>query len=472
MLSGCSSIERITIPFVGKSIVENVPANYALFGYIFGVRSFEGGEPIKQYYSSDAYKLYYIPRSLSEVNILSGDIRDGAFNNCSNLTKLTLPSNVKNIGKNAFKGCLSLKEVYYNSDIAGWCGIKFSNEASNPLGRETTLFINNEIITNVEIPNSVTKIGDYAFYFFNSLTSITIPDIVTSIGSSAFQNCRKLTSITIPSSVKTIGYNAFYACERITEVYNFSNISLNSLNNSNITEYAKIIHTRNEPSNFVASNGVLYFINESEKIAIAPIDYDVTSLVIDDDCTEINRYAFFECHDLKNLIIPNSVNIIGELAFAHCDSLSYNEDENAKYLGNSQNPNLVLIEVTNKDITSFKVKDNTKIIYFRAFFDCKNINSIIISESVNSIGEDAFSYCKNLTSITIPKSVYYIGKYAFYNCTALSEVIFDNPKNWLAMRSGEYSQAIGLSSSDVSNSTLVAEYLTTNYNYFSWRRVG
>jgi hypothetical protein len=65
---------------------------------------------------------------------------------------------------------------------------------------------------NTVIPNSVTSIGDWAFYQCENLTSLTIPNSVTSIGKSAFYKCKNLTSITIPNSVASIGYNVFYGC--------------------------------------------------------------------------------------------------------------------------------------------------------------------------------------------------------------------------------------------------------------------
>ena len=69
-------------------------------------------------------------------------------------------------------------------------------------------------LTSITIPNSVTSIGDSAFWFCRDLTSITIPDSVTSIGSSAFEYCTSLTNITIPDSVTSIGKSAFNSCAK------------------------------------------------------------------------------------------------------------------------------------------------------------------------------------------------------------------------------------------------------------------
>ena len=125
------------------------------------------------------------------------------------------------IGYSAFSSCKSLTGVYI-TDIAAWCNIKFSvnvgNYTSNPLLHAHNLYLNNELVTNLVIPDSVTSIGERAFSFCRSLTSVTIPDSVTSIGESAFYYCRSLTSINIPDSVTSIGSNAFYECRSLTSV--------------------------------------------------------------------------------------------------------------------------------------------------------------------------------------------------------------------------------------------------------------
>ena len=95
--------------------------------------------------------------------------------------KIAIPDSVIKIGDWAFSGCTSL--------------------------------------TSITIPNSVTEIGDYAFRDCTSLTSITIPDSVTKIGDWAFVDCKSLTSITIPNSVTSIEYGTFGGCTSLTSVY-------------------------------------------------------------------------------------------------------------------------------------------------------------------------------------------------------------------------------------------------------------
>ena len=122
------------------------------------------------------------------------------------------------LGKGAFYNCSGLTSVYYTGDIAGWCGIEFVGYNANPLCNAGKLYINNTLLTDLVIPDSVTSIGSYAFSGCSGLTSVSIGSGVTSIGDYAFYNCRGLTSVTIPAGVTSIGDSAFDGCSELTSV--------------------------------------------------------------------------------------------------------------------------------------------------------------------------------------------------------------------------------------------------------------
>ena len=366
------------------------------------------------YYSNPCYygaKLYLNGELLTDVNIPDSvtSIGDYAFYKCTSLTSITIPDSVTSIGEWAFYNCTSLKTVYYTSDIEDWINISFYNATSNPCHNGADLYLNGELLTDVNIPDSVTSLG-YAFYGCTSLTSIVIPDSVTSISERAFYGCTSLASVTIPDSVTSIGESAFYSCCKLVEVINKSSLSITegSTSNGEVAHYAIEVHK--DDSKIVDKNGFLFYPyngvnylvgykgNETE--ITLPDDYDGENY-------EINQYAFSGCDSLTSVTIPDSVTSIGESAFRGCTSLA-----------------------------SVIIGDSVTSIGDYAFSGYDSLTSVIIGDSVTSIGERAFAYCTSLTSITIPDSVTSISSYAFTGCHKLVEVI---NKSSLSITAGSFS---------------------------------
>ena len=147
-----------------------------------------------------------IPNSVTSIG-------DYAFYYCSGLTSITIPNSVTSIGDDAFAYCSSLTSIVVEEGNTMYDSRENCNAIIETAG--------NTLIRgckNTTIPNSVTSIGDYAFYYCSSLTSVTIGNSVTSIGDHAFWGCEDLTSITIGNSVTSIGDNAFASCYGLTSI--------------------------------------------------------------------------------------------------------------------------------------------------------------------------------------------------------------------------------------------------------------
>ncbi len=429
---------------------------------------------------------FYNCTSLKSVSFDSNvtKINDLAFYGCSGLTSIYIPSSVTSIGAKAFYNCTNLKSASVSSSVISvgedafeechsslytiYEGGKYIGSASNPhailcglnnnYSSTCTIHSNTRIIADyafsysymnsVTIPNGVTHIGNNAFSSCSNLTSIIIPNTVTSIGHYAFNYCSNLTSVTVGKGVTSIGIEAFLNC-----------YALNSVNIKDVKAWCGISFSKGDSNPLhIAKN---LYLNDNL----------VTELVIPSGTTSICDGAFAYCTSFTSVIIPATVEKIGDMAFYGCKlksaeiptyaidhidkrTLEYVTITSGERIESGAFKNCIWLkslkisscvtsigddaflgcQIKIADLPAFAFahisKDNLQIVVINSgdiengtFKGCQYLKSVTISDDVKVIGDEAFAYCPALTYVTIPTNIEKVGAMAFAHCENLEKVM-------------------------------------------------
>ena len=230
--SGCSSLRSVSIPSSVTSIGSGVFSRCSNLSSVsipgsvtsIGSSAFSGCSSLRSVsipnsVTSIGSYAFSGCRSLSSVSVPDGVISIGsyAFFSCSNLSSVSIPGSVTSIGTGPFGSCTSLDRIFVDPTNSSYCsdgdGVLFNKSKTHLIQ-----YLAGNTRTSYSIPNSVTSIGEYAFYDCRSLSSVSIPSSVTSIGEYAFKDCSSLSSVSIPSSVTSIGSGVFSRCSNLSGV--------------------------------------------------------------------------------------------------------------------------------------------------------------------------------------------------------------------------------------------------------------
>ena len=410
--------------------------------------------------------------SLTSIDINSvTSIGYSAFYACSSLTSITIGNSVTSIGDNAFAGCVQLSAVHI-SDLESYSKIGWNNPCAYHL------FLNGEEVRDLVIPNSVTSIGDCAFYNCISLTSVTIPNSVTSIGNSAFAGCNGLTTVTMNSSepysinsstfpdngltfiVPAAALETYRAAEYWSDIkfqiladnavtsYDVNAPVLDGVGASNLTNVMSLKVTGDIDSEdimFIRNNMVnLHHLDltdanykaSSAEYASGKRTADnsvgglyglkrLRSVKLPRSAKTIEGDALYNCSYLTDITIPEGIERIenggydngsaaNRGAFTGCPFTSITLPNSITYIGNYT---FYKLGLTSIDLPEglVEIRDN-------AFDGCSNLTSVTFGPNLKTIGSQAFQSCSKLSTLNLPTSLVSIGTYAFRLITALTEL--------------------------------------------------
>ena len=417
-------------------------------------------------------------------------IEMNAFKDCSNLEIIDIPQTVSYIDGWAFNGCNKLEKVIIH-DISAWCGVRlYKYQSSSGLSLPPHhLYLNNEEIINLVIPGNVNSVSPYTFRNCPYIQSVFLSEGVKTVGDCAFQGCSNLVSLKIGGSTERIEGKTFDGCESLKSIYicdsekelilgDFSQYGGGLFIDSKLKSVyigrnlfysgcnsfggALLYYEKNSNASPFANQSELNDVTIGEKMTVIPSNLfsgckSITSITIPPNIEKIGDFSFFQCNNLRNLIIEDSetslslgwnfheyVEVSGVFETCGIDSLYLGR--NLEYrtrsgsIGNIypfERNSLSFVQIgntvteieeglfANSKLESIELSNNITSIGHEAFSGTY-ITSIIIPNSVTSIGD--FALCsKNLTSVTIGSNVVSIGNGQFCDCDDLRTVISFNP---------------------------------------------
>ena len=298
------------------------------------------------------------------------------------LQSITLPASLKDVGWHGFYGVSTLKEVHI-SDLAAFCNVNFA-EDGNPLNLAHHLYLGDEEIHDLVIPQGVTRIQKRLFFGCADITSVTIPDTVTEIGVEAFKGCTGLKTVVIPDSVTKIGKEAF--TDTINLIYHGS------------AQWDEDDRWWGAQSlNGYIENDLVYD-SEQKTAILGCLNKSISEVVLPTSIKRIGPKSLQGCANLKFITIPDGIEDIEPYAFADCTNL-----------------------------TSINLPDSIKVFAPYAFYKCVNLQEIHLPEGVVDIYSWSFCHCERLKQITIPKSVKCLDAWSFHSCAGLETMTFEGP---------------------------------------------
>ena len=367
-------------------------------------------------------------------------IGERSFADCANLEKVILSKNLKSIGNRAFVRCTKIEKINLprnltEVDTYGWnwwypfagCSNLEKVEFEEGITQIPTGIFGDTGLKEVEIPDTVTSIGERSFADCANLEKVTFSKNLKSIGNRAFVRCTKIEKINLPKSlteVDTYGWNWWYpfdGCSNLKTIEfeeGITQIPTGIFGNTGL-ENVKIPDT-------VTSIGERSFADCTK----------LEKIIFSEKIETINGRAFLGCTSLKSVSLPDSITGMGTEIFSGCTSLSSVKLPNKR------------VNITSStfegctSLTEITLPDTVTTIQDHAFKNCTALKTINWSKSITDIQSYAFENCDALTKPDIPNTVTNIGEGAFYECGGLSAIAVPNSVKSLGSRAFENCDAL------------------------------
>lgn len=330
-------------------------------------------------------------------------IQDGVLISwdCSKLPKnghIDIPKSVTKIGNKVFKSCVDLISVSMGDNVTS-----IGDEAFALCGS----------LNNVKLSSNITHIGAKAFNGCLRIPEINLPAKLISIGDFAFEFCESLTAITLPNTLTEIGERAFASAPFSTIIIPSS---VNKIGDGVFSNCANLtsIDVDNASNSFVSVNGVL-FNKDKTKLIQYPKGKSGYNYAIPASVTSIGKEAFYYCQNLSEITIPEGVTRIEDRTFVGTFISSVKIPEAVTYIGEHA--------FSQTQLTSLTLPANVEKIGKSAFANNSNLEDLVLNDKLTEIPDFAFHDCEGLTTLKMGKNITRIGKSAFYHCNYVEELV-------------------------------------------------
>lgn len=366
---------------------------------------------------------------LEEVSLPVADyVGSFAFNKCISLTSVKFKS-VNFFAKGVFAGCENLQECRFDGNIQDWLELDFESEFSNPLYYVDNLYINGELVEELQIPEGVESISDYAFAGYDRLKSVSLPKSLISIQVGAFAKCTGLQSVDFSENLYIIESSAFDSCISLS-------VAILPDNPINDAGWAFRLDYRA----FADCSNLRYVSFPKTLVDIKPSVFE-NCISLDSvefpDLARIDDCAFKGCVRISELFLPQNLVHLGSSAFEDCVGIanevvipaSLRTFGDAAFRGCSSVPGCVVLGDTLSSMGACFFEGASNLRYVKlpkcvsssnrdwwwnsVFKDCSKLEDVCLPENLKWIGYSMFENCYSLDSLWLPLALKEINNNAF-----------------------------------------------------------